>query len=194
MYMGLMMLGRQKCTQLIPEPMMLGRQKYTQLIPEPSVSEVELAIEKLKSHRSPGVDQILAEQIKAGCKTVRYEIHKLIISIWNKEELPAEWKESIIVPIYKKGNKTNCSIYRRISLLPTMYRILSSILLSRLTPYAEEIIGDHQCGLRRSRSTTDHIFCIHQILEKKWEFSEAVHQLFTDFKEAYDSVRREVSH
>ena len=39
---------------------------------------------------------------------------------------------------------------------------------------------------------TDHIFCIHQILEKKWEYSETVHQLFIDFKEAYDSVRREV--
>ena len=41
-------------------------------------------------------------------------------------------------------------------------------------------------------TTTDHIFCIRQILEKKWEYNEAVHQLFIDFKEAYDSVRREV--
>jgi purine nucleoside phosphorylase len=43
-----------------------------------------------------------------------------------------------------------------------------------------------------NRSTTDHIFCIHQILEKKWEYYEAVHQLFVDFTKAYDSVRREV--
>ena len=56
------------------------------------------------------------------------------------------------------------------------------------------IKGDikNQCGLRRNRSTTDHIFCIRQILEKKWEYNEAVHQLFIDFKKAYDSVRREV--
>jgi len=56
----------------------------------------------------------------------------------------------------------------------------------------EEVIGGHQCGFRRNRSTTDHIFCIHQILEKKWEYNEAVNQLFIDFKKAYDSVRREV--
>ena len=43
-----------------------------------------------------------------------------------------------------------------------------------------------------NRSTSDNIFCIRQILEKKWEYNEAVHQLFTDFKKAYDSVRREV--
>jgi hypothetical protein len=45
---------------------------------------------------------------------------------------------------------------------------------------------------RRNRSTTDQIFCVRQILEKKWEFNETVHQLFVDFKKAYDSVRREV--
>ena len=52
----------------------------------------------------------------------------------------------IIVPAYKKGDKTDCSNYRGISLLPTTYKILSNILLSRLTPYAEDIIEDHQCG------------------------------------------------
>ena len=72
-----------------------------------------------------------------------------------------------------------------------MYKILSNILLSRLIPYADEFIGDHQCGLQRNRSTTDHIFCIRQILEKKWEYNETVRQLFTDFKKAYDSVGRE---
>ena len=56
----------------------------------------------------------------------------------------------------------------------------------------KEVTGDHQCGFRRNRSTTDHIFCIRQILEKKLEYNEAVHQIFIEFKKAYDSVRREV--
>ena len=116
-------------------------------MPEPSVFGVDLAIEKLKNHKSPGIDQIPAELIKEGGITIRYQSHKLIVSIWHKEELPAEWKESIIVPIHKKGDKTDCNNYRGISLLPTTYKIFSNILLSKLTLYAEEIIGDHQCGL-----------------------------------------------
>jgi hypothetical protein len=132
--------------------MMLGRLKYIQqshwcLSP---VTEVEMAIEKLRRHKSPGVDQIPAELIKAGGRTIRSEIHKLINYIWNKEELPEQWKESIVVPIYKKGDKTDCSNYRGLSLLSTTYKILSNILLSRLTTYAEEIIGEHQCGFRRN--------------------------------------------
>jgi hypothetical protein len=97
---------------------------------------------------------------------MRFDIHKLIYSTWNKEELPEEWQESIIVPIYKKGDKTNCSKHRGTSLLSTMYKILCNILLSRLTLHAEEIIGYHQCGIRSKRSTSDHIFYIRQILLK----------------------------
>jgi len=84
------------------------------LVPEPSASEVELAIDKLKSHKSPGIDQIPAEQINAGGRAICFEIHKLITSIWKKEKLPEEWKESIIVPIHKKGDKTDCNNYRGI--------------------------------------------------------------------------------
>ena len=71
-------------------------------------------------------------------------------------------------------------------------KILSSIMLSKLTPYAEENIGDHQCGFRRNRSPTDHIFCICQIIEEKWDLNQAVHSIFINFKKAYYSVRREI--
>jgi hypothetical protein len=69
--------------------------------------------------------------------------------------------------------------------------MLSSILVSRLIPYADEIIGDHQSGFRLNRSMTDQIFYIPQMLQKKWEYNGTVHQLFIDFKKAYDSVRME---
>ena len=102
---------------------------------------------KLQRHKSPGTDQIPAELIKAGGRTICYEIHKFINSIWNKEELPEQRKKSIILPTYKKGDKTDCSNYRGLSLFPTTYKILSNIRLSRLTSYAQKIIGYHQCGI-----------------------------------------------
>jgi len=53
--------------------------------------------------------------------------------------------------------------------LSTTYKILTSIVLSKLTPYSQTLSGDHQFGFRCNRSTTDRKFCIRQILEKKWE-------------------------
>jgi hypothetical protein len=77
------------------------------LVPEPGPFEVETATAKFRKYKSPGSDTILAELIQAGGETLHSEIHKLINSIWNKEELPDRWKESNIVPIYKKGNNTD---------------------------------------------------------------------------------------
>jgi predicted nucleic acid-binding protein len=118
------------------------------LVPGPSHPEVEISIAKLKKYKSPGSDEILAELYQAGGVTLVSVIHKLLTSIWNKEELPDLWKESIIAPIHKKGNKTDCNDYHGVSLLSTSYKILSNILLSRLSPYMGEIIGDHQCGFQ----------------------------------------------
>jgi hypothetical protein len=112
-------------------------------VPEPSLVEVQIAIGKLKSYKSTSYDQIAADLMKAGGETLYSEIHRLICSIWNKEELSQQWKESVIVTIYKKGDKTDCDNYRGISLLSTAYKILSNILLTRLTPYVHEILGDH---------------------------------------------------
>ena len=105
--------------------------------------------------------------------------------------MPEEWKDSIIVPIHKKGDKTDCNNYRGISLLPTTYKILYNNLFSRLTPYAEEITGDHYCFSDDSFRLL-HLLCICQMLEKKWKQNEAVQQFLINFKKAYDSVRREV--
>jgi hypothetical protein len=93
-------------------------------------------------------------------------IHKPINSIWNKEELPDKAKESIIAPIHKIGDKSYCNNCRGISLLSTSYKMLSTILLSRLSPYIDKIIGDHRCGFRRNGSTTDQTVFIRQMLEK----------------------------
>jgi hypothetical protein len=67
----------------------------------------------MKRYKAPGSDQIPGEMIQAGGGggTLHSEIHKLIMVIWNKEELPCQWKESIVVPIHKKGEKTDCSNY-----------------------------------------------------------------------------------
>jgi hypothetical protein len=91
--------------------------------------------------------------------------------------LPEEWKDSIIVLQYEKGVKQIVVIIiiiivKQIVVIikPITFsdtkKILSNFLLSRFTPYVEIIIGHRQCGFRCNRSTTDHIFCIHQILEK----------------------------
>jgi hypothetical protein len=142
------------------------------LVPEPSLVEVEIAIGKLKSYKSPGTDQTPAELIKARGETLCSEIRKLTRFIWNKEELPQQWKESTTVPIYKNEDKTGCHNYRAISLLSTAYNIMSNILLARLTPYiiSMKLLGIISTGCS-NRSIANQIFYILQILQKQLEYN-----------------------
>jgi hypothetical protein len=73
------------------------------LVPGPSRLEVKIAIANLNKYKSPGSDQIPAELIQAGGEILLSEIHKLINSVCNKEELPDQWKEPISVPLHTKG-------------------------------------------------------------------------------------------
>jgi hypothetical protein len=138
------------------------------LVPEPSLVEVETATGNLKRYnKSPGTDQILAKLIKAGGETLCPEIHKIIHSIWKKEELPQQWKESIIVPIHKKGDKTDCNNYRGISLFINCLQNFIQHSSGKVNPIVNEIIGDHQCIFHHNRSITDQIFYICWVLERK---------------------------
>jgi hypothetical protein len=61
-------------------------------------------------------------------------IHKLVNSVWNKEELPDQWKESIILPVHKEGDQTPYNNFRGITLLSTSYKMLSNIGISLKIP------------------------------------------------------------
>jgi hypothetical protein len=85
----------------------------------------------------------------------------LINSLRHRVESSDQRKECIIiVPIYRKGNKSDCCNYRGISLLLTSRTIVYNILLSKLSPDVDEIIEVYQCGFLHNRSTSDHIFSI----------------------------------
>jgi hypothetical protein len=89
-------------------------------VPEPSISEVEVAFGKLKSHKSPGADQLPAVPLQAeGAATLHSEIHKLVKLIWNKEELPHQWKESIVIPIH------NCQLHTMLVVRTTFLNLAS---------------------------------------------------------------------
>lgn len=83
----------------------------------PTADEIEGIIKSLKNDKSPGADSITAECFKNDSKRMA--------EIWQREEIPVDWKEALIHPLHKKGSKSNTNNYRGISLLPTAYKILS---------------------------------------------------------------------
>ena len=108
-----------------------------------------------------------------------------------EEKIPEEWKETIIVPIHKRGDRDRCENYRGIALGYAAYKILSNIILGKITPYIENVMGDYQNGFIDGRSVTDKIFALKILKKKLWDFNQSVRYLFIDFQKAYDSIHRD---
>jgi hypothetical protein len=83
------------------------------------------------------------ELIKYGGYKILNIIYELVRQIWEKEIIPDEWKETIIVPIHKREDRDKCENYRRIALGNVAYKILSNIILEKIKPYTEKITGDY---------------------------------------------------
>uniref|UniRef100_A0A8D9ELZ3 Craniofacial development protein 2 n=1 Tax=Cacopsylla melanoneura TaxID=428564 RepID=A0A8D9ELZ3_9HEMI len=158
---------------------------------EPTFGEVQKIIKNMKGGKSPGEDGIPIEVLKSGGEAVQKFVYKLILKIWKMETIPSEWNEAVVIPLHKKGDKLQCTNYRGISLLNTTYKILSKLILNRLNLREVELIGDHQAGFVKERSTIDQIYVFKEIVSKCWEFQKEVHALFIDFKKAYDSIKRD---
>ncbi|CAD7087998.1 unnamed protein product [Hermetia illucens] len=161
-----------------------------QILPPPSLGETVRAIHRLKNHKSPGADGITAELVKYGGDQLHQVVHQLVLKVWDSESMPDDWQRGIICLIHKKGDITQCSNYRGITLLSTIYKIFSTILLGRIAPYAQNIIGPYQRGFTPGKSATDQIFSLRQAMEKLLEYGQQLHHLFIDFKAAYDSIAR----
>jgi len=152
--------------------------------------EEEMEITKLKGNKAPGPDCITAELIKSGGYILKSRIYDMLLKKWNSEQIPKEWTEGVICPIYKKGDRRVCSNYRPITLLNVVYKIFAILLHNRLCEMVERKIGECQTGFRPNRSTIDNIFIIRQIYEKCHEYYIELHNVFVDFMHAFDSVNR----
>ena len=98
----------------------------------------------------------------------------------------------IVTPVHKKGNKTDPSNYRAISLLSIPGKVFSHILLQRIKQKSEKFTKENQYGFRPNRGTVDAIFIVRQIIEKAKERKVNLHFNFIDFKSAFDTVWRKV--
>jgi len=115
----------------------------------------------MKHRKAPGLDNVIAEEIQVGTKGRGIKImHRLCQAVWEKEELPTEWKRAIIIPIHKKKDKLECANYRGISLLCHSSKIFSTIILQRIRKRTDEIMSEAQAGFRVNRSAIDQIFTL----------------------------------
>jgi hypothetical protein len=152
-------------------------------------NEITNGMKRLKNRKGLGYDDIPNELLKYGGEELANNLHSLFNLILEETKIPEEWRTSITVPIFKKGQKSDPCNYRGISLLNTTLKLFTNILRLKLERQIEN--RDEQQGFRRNRSTTDAIFMLRQVKEKSLEYNKTAYIVFIDLTKAFDRIQLE---
>ena len=134
----------------------------------PTVQETLKAVKQLSSGKAAGSDGLPAEIFKHGGDQVAMELTQLFIAIWDVEAVPQDFKDVVLVHLFKnKGNKYVYDNHRSISLLVIAGKIFGKIIINRLvTNVVNEVYPESQCGFRVCYGTVDMLFSARQVQEK----------------------------
>lgn len=154
----------------------------------PTVREIEEAIASMKSNKSPGIDQITSEMLKANPKISAQLLHPIFKKIWEDEVFPDDWLQGILVKVPKKGDLSDCDNWRGIMLLCCPVKVFCRVLLNRFEKKVDETLRNAQAGFRSGRSCVDQINTLRIIIEQVNEYQNNLHLVFVDFSKAFDTL------
>lgn len=156
----------------------------------PDIEEVARAIASLKTAKASGPDKIQSELLKAMGEAGLLWLTRIIRHSYAKGTVVSDWGESIIVPVFKKGDRRSCTNYRGVSLISHVVKVYSRVLANRLQAVSEEALVESQAGFRPMRSTMDQTFVLRQLFEKRREYNQDTYLAFIDLEKAFDRVDR----
>jgi len=159
-----------------------------------SESEILEHLKGLRNFKAAGLDGIKNELLKLcageGGSSI---LSRLFNFIWEKERLPEELTRGRIITLFKGGDPFDCGDYRGITLLSVVYKLLSSILNSRLSAFCEREgkLAEEQGGFRPGRGCADQAFNLFSIVGDRLREGKPTLLCFIDIKKAYDRVWRD---
>uniref|UniRef100_A0A1Y1M3Z3 Reverse transcriptase domain-containing protein n=1 Tax=Photinus pyralis TaxID=7054 RepID=A0A1Y1M3Z3_PHOPY len=152
------------------------------------LEEVMEAVKRLKRGKAVGHDGVSTEMVKNLGREGMEVVTALYNKVWLEEQIPKDWEIGILMPIYKKGDKRDCTNYRGITMTCILAKVYERILGKRLEEKTETQLEESQCGFRKGRGVQDHIFMLKQLIEKYTR--ETIFVAFIDLEKAFDSIPR----
>ena len=149
----------------------------------------------MKNGKSSGIDNISNEMLKVLVDIHPQIVLKLFNAILQSGNIIPEWATGMIVPIFKKGSRSNPANYRGITLGSCLGKLFFAILNERFLKYAfdKNLLSTNQLGFVPGNRTTDAHIIINNLVKKVCHKKNSrIYSCFVDFQKAFDSVPRDI--
>ena len=160
----------------------------THLEPDILECEVKWALGSIATNKASGGNGIPVELLQILKDDAVKVLHSICQQIWKAQQWPQDWKRSVFIPIPKKGNAKECSVYHTIALISHTSKVMLKIFQARLQEYVNCELPDVQAGFRKGRGSRDQIANICWIIKKAREFHKNIYFHFIEYTKAFDCV------
>ena len=133
---------------------------------------------------------MINEFLKYDGSEVRNKLLKILNMVFEKEDVSNDFRKTLIKPLYKKGDKSECRNYRRISMVSVGSKLFSNRIIFRLREAVDKVLREEQCGFRKGRGCVDQVFTLRLTIEKSPRCQTPLVLSFIDYEQAFDSVDR----
>ena len=156
-------------------------------------AEVEQRLSRIKIHKAPGPDGIPNWFLRDAAPLICEPLAAIFNASLREGYFPPIWKSAEVVPVPKCYPPVSIqSDLRPISLLPTLAKILESIVGEWLLPFVETTLDPCQFGCRRGRSTTHALIAVLHAWMSSLDAGGSARALFVDFRKAFDLVNHNI--
>lgn len=158
-----------------------------------TVEELCKTISCLNRHKSADIDNNVADFFIDARDFIAPYLVKIFNYIFERGVYPEAWSRGVIVPIFKKGDRSLPSNYRGITLINVLSKVFSIALRNRINKWCENenVLNEAQFGFRDGRSTSDCVFILHCIIQKVLANKSKLYCCFIDYERAFDTVIHE---
>ena len=150
-----------------------------------------MQLDIFKYGKAAGPDGIPTEALKGDVTTSVEMLYSLFEEIWEKQEIPAEWKEGYLIKIPKKGDLSSYDNFRGITLLSVPGKVLNRIILERMKGEVDKTLREEQACFRQDRSCTGQIATLRIIVEQSIEWNASLYVNFVDYEKVFEKAKHQ---
>ena len=154
-------------------------------------SDVYEHLSNLDPTKASGCDNVHPKILKSCATALTEPVTQLFNLCLTYTSLPDEWKIHKITPVPKKGDLSDVSNYRPISLLCILSKVLESIIYDKIISFVRPHLSRNQYGFLKRRSCLAQLLLSYNSISNSLENNQTTNTIFLDFSKAFDSVPHE---